>query len=150
VSVNALEFDLNATDNTASVSTTVTAPDLVPTAMSVSKSGSRVYVSDTVNNQGNASAGAFTLKYYLSTDTAHNSNDLALATASGGSTACTRTVTSLNVGASSSISNKLCYKPAGVVSGTRYYILTVDDADKQVIESNEVNNVRATTGTVRW
>jgi uncharacterized repeat protein (TIGR01451 family) len=149
-SATAGQYDPVTTNNTATVTTTVTAPDLTPTAMSISKSGSKVSVTDTVKNQGNANAGPFTVKYYLSTDTAYSSNDLALATASGGSTACTRTVTSLNAGASSGISNQPCYKPAGVVSRTLYYVLAVDDADNQVIESNEANNVRATAGTVKW
>jgi subtilase family serine protease len=150
VGVSGTEVDPSLSNNTASVSTTVTAPDLTPTAMSASKSGSRVNVSDTVRNQGNANAGPFTVKYYLSTDTALSSDDLALATASGGTTPCVRSVTALNLGVSSSISNKSCYRPAGVVTGTRYYVLAVDDADKQVIESNEGNNVRATTGTMKW
>ena len=43
-----------------------------------------------------------------------------------------------------------CYKPGTVVTGTRYYILAVDDQTNQVIESNETNNVRAATGQVWW
>jgi hypothetical protein len=152
VSVSGAEVDTNTSNNSTTVSTQVIAPDLIPTAMSVSKAGSRVYVSDTVTNQGNGPAGAFSVSYYLSTDTTFESGtDLPLVTTSGGLTACTHSVTSLSPGAgSSSPAGMYCYKPGNTVSGRRYYVLAVDDVSNQVIESNEVNNVRATTGTVKW
>ena len=87
--------------------------------MNASKFSSRVYITDTVKNQGTSNAGAFT-------------------------------VPSLSIGATSSVSNKLCYKPATTKTGVSYYVLVVDDSTQQLIESNEVNNVKATTGTVRW
>jgi subtilase family serine protease len=31
-----------------------------------------------------------------------------------------------------------------------YYVLGVIDPSNQVVESNETNNVRATSGTIQW
>jgi len=145
------EIDPVSANNTATATTTVIAPDLIPTAFSVSKSKGKVIVSDTVKNQGNGNAGTFTVAYYLSTNTTYEpGTDIPLASSSGGSGVCTRTVTSISAGLTSSVSNKTCYKPSGAVTGTRYYVLVVDDATNQVIESNETNNVRAASGQVWW
>jgi hypothetical protein len=126
--------------------------DLLPTAMSASRSGTtKVLVADTVKNQGSQSAGKFTIRYYLSTNTTYESGtDKALASSSNGTGVCERTVNALNAGKSSSVSNKTCYKPTGAVNGVNYYVLVVDDAQNQVVEYNESNNVRATAGTIRW
>lgn len=149
MSVTANEVDPNPANNTASASTTVVAPDLVPTAVSAAKYKGAVSVSDALGNQGDGSAGAFTVGYYLSTDTIYDpGTDLALVSTSG--IPCARTVDSLNPGDSSSVSNLTCYKPSGVVKGQHYYVLVVEDAANQVIESNESNNVMATTGQVWW
>ena len=150
-SVTGAGVDTNPGNNSATVTTTVNAPDLAPTALNASKSGSKVYVSDSVINQGNSSAGSFTVSYYLSTNITYEpGTDLPLVATSGGATICTRTVSSLAVGAASSVSNKLCYKPGNTVSGQRYYVIVVDDASNQVLESNETNNVKSTTGQVWW
>jgi uncharacterized repeat protein (TIGR01451 family) len=148
-SVSNVELDSNTANNSASASITVTAaaPDLYSTTISASKSGSAVNVSDTVKNQGNAKAGSFTVSYYLSTDASYGAGDLALVSASGGSTACTRIVTSLDVGKTDSKS-KSCYKPTAT-KGT-YYVLEVVDSGGKVTESNETNNTRVTTGTLSW
>ena len=151
VAAGATTIDRNTSNNTATATTTVIAPDLLPTAFSASKSKGKVIVSDTVKNQGNGNAGTFTVAYYLSTNTTYEpGTDIPLASSSGGSGACTRPVTSLGAGLSSSISNKTCYKPTGAVTGTRYYVLVVDDSANQLVESNETNNVRAASGQVWW
>jgi uncharacterized repeat protein (TIGR01451 family) len=142
--------DPNPGNNSATATTTVVAPDLIPTAMSATKSGKTVYVSDTVQNQGDGAAGSFTVAYYLSTNTTFEAGtDIPLASNSGGSGACSRTLASLTVGSSNS-ANTTCYKPTGAVKGVQYYVLVVDDSGNQVTESNEANNVRATSGRIRW
>lgn len=150
MSVGGIDFDPNGLNNSASASTTVIAPDLTPTPMSADKQGGKINVSDTVMNQGNSNAGAFTVGYYLSTDMVYSTNDLPLVNTSGGSTPCSRPVSSLGVGAMSSVTDMSCYKPADVVTGQRYYVLAVDDDANQVIESNEANNTRAATVQVWW
>ncbi len=127
-------------------------PDLLPTAISAVKSGgNRVLVSDTVKNQGIISAGSFTIKYYLSTNTTYEpGTDIALVSSSNGTGTCSRTVSSLPPGGSNSISSKTCYKPRGAVSGVNYYVIVVDDTGNTVIESDETNNTGATSGTIQW
>ena len=143
----------NETNNTRPASVSITGVDLLPTAITASKSGSNaVSVSDTVKNQGSSnSSGSFTIRYYLSTDTTYQSGtDIALARSSDGTGTCYRTVNSLSAGSNSSVSNKTCYKPGGAVNGVNYYVIVVDDTGNTVSEYNESNNSRPTTGTINW
>jgi subtilase family serine protease len=142
----------NETNNNRQASFTISGIDLVPTAMTATKSGTTtVLVSETVKNQGSSKAGSFTIRYYLSTDTTYQSGtDIALAGSSNGTGICGRTVSSLNAGSSRSVSNQPCYKPGGAVNGMNYYVIVVDDAGNTVSENNETNNTRPTGGTIRW
>ncbi len=126
--------------------------DLVPTAITASKAGAtKVVVGDTVQNQGSNGAGSFAITYYLSTNTTYEQGtDIVLASNSNGTGTCSRTVTSLASGANNTISNKTCYKPSGAVTEVNYYVLVRDDSGNTVSESNENNNVKATTGTIKW
>jgi uncharacterized repeat protein (TIGR01451 family) len=144
--------DPNPGNNSATATTLIVAPDLVPTAMSASKHGQRVNIADTVQNQGDGTAGAFSVAYYLSTDITYESGtDIPLAAVSGGSGVCTRSIASLGAGSANSVTDMTCYKPSsGTSSGTRYYVLAVDDVTNQVIESNETNNVRASGDQMWW
>ncbi len=140
-------------NNTSAAAVSITGKDLVPTALTASRSGNvKVLVSDTVKNQGSKATGAkITIRYYLSTDTTWDATDPVLASSSNGTGTCQRSPSSLGAGASSSISNKTCYKPAtGVQSGVGYYVLVVDDVTGVVAEYNESNNVRATAGMISW
>jgi hypothetical protein len=129
----------------------ILAPDLTPTTLSVTKTGNKIYVSDTVLNQGNTAAGSFTVAYYLSTDAVFDpTTDITLASNPNGSGTCTRAVPMLDVGATSSVTDLTCYRPSAMVEGVHYYVLGVIDSANQVIESNENNNVRATSGTIQW
>jgi hypothetical protein len=128
----------------------ILAPDLVPTMLSVTKSGNKIYVSDTVLNQGNTAAGSFTVAYYLSTDSVFDSaTDIALASSPNGSGTCTRAILALDAGTTSSVTNLTCYRPSAMIEGVHYYVLGVIDSANQVVESNETNNVRATSGTIQ-
>ena len=124
-------------------------PDLTPSALSASKSGSKVSVKDTVRNQGNAPVTSpFSVAYYLSTDTVYQAGtDIALESDQGG--ICTRNITSLNAGSSSS-GNKSCYKPRAASKNVKYYVLVVDDSTSLIVESSEANNTRATSSAMRW
>jgi subtilase family serine protease len=128
----------------------ILAPDLAPTMLSVTKTGNKIYVSDTVLNQGNTAAGPFTVAYYLSTDAVFDpATDLALANSPNGSGTCTRAVPALDAGATSSVTDLTCYRPSAMIEGVHYYVLGVIDSANQVVESNENNNVRATSGTIQ-
>ena len=123
-------------NNVASFMITVqtSSPDLVVQNQNVSPSsvlpGANVNASCLVLNQGNGAAGSSNLKYYLSSNTTFGGGDILL-----GSDA----VNSLGVGQSSS-QEQLLTIPSGTATGT-WYILFYADADLQVNESNENNNI---------
>jgi subtilase family serine protease len=117
-------------------------PDLIPTTLTASTSGTNLIITDRVRNQGNVNAGPFNISFYLSADTVYQGGTDILI--------CNRSVASLAGGlydpaTANSIST--CAVPAGVTPGS-YYVLAVDDSGNLVIESNESNNSRATSGTL--
>lgn len=99
--------------------------------------GQTTTASCTVKNQGSLSAGTSTLKYYLSTDNSFAAGDVLLATDA---------VAALAAGASASVSELLTIS-AATTPGS-YYILFVADADAQVTETSETNNVGSVLITV--
>ncbi|MHC1773954.1 MAG: CARDB domain-containing protein [Lentimicrobium sp.] len=116
-------------------------PDLVVQSPAVSPasvlSGATTTASCTVYNQGGAAAVASSLKYYLSTDNAYGTGDVLLATDA---------VVALNASASVAVSEVVTI-PSSTAAGS-YYILFVADANAQVTESNENNNVGSAALTV--
>jgi len=116
------------------VSSAPATPDLItqsPAASPASiQAGQTTTASVTVKNQGGATAGASNLKYYLSTDITYGTGDVLLATDA---------VASLTAGATSAVSEVVTI-PSSTAAGN-YYILFYADADGQVTESDETNNV---------
>lgn len=112
-------------------------PDLVVQNQNVNPSileaGSSTYISCTVKNQGSGSGSSSTLKYYLSSNTTYGSGDTYLGDDDVGS---------LSSGGTSTESATLSI-PSGTSTGT-WYILFLADANSQVSESNETNNVNYT------
>ena len=94
---------------------------------------------DTVTNQGTASAGSSTTRYYLSANTQWDASDVLLI---GG-----RGVGTLTAGATSSGSTTVTVPPS-IAAGT-YYFLACADGDLQVSESSEINNCRTAATTVQ-
>ncbi len=144
-SVVAAESDSNSANNTASATTTINASgtaDLVMSALSNPPAsairGTRITVTDTVLNQGGASAGSSTNRYYLSLDTLKSSRDRAL---SG-----QRAVPTLAAGASS-IGTVSVGVPLSMTTGT-YYLIGCADVRLTVIESDDTNNCKASTSTI--
>jgi len=117
------------------------APDLIAASPAASpatiQDGQTTSVSCNVNNQGTATAGVSNLKYYLSSDNTYSAGDLLLATDA---------IASLNAGGSAPAAEVVTI-PAGTAAGT-WYILFFADADAQVTESNENNNVSSVQITV--
>jgi len=115
--------------------------DLIPLTPAVSPvsvlDGQTTTASCTVKNQGTAASGTSNLKYYLSTDNTYAAGDVLLATDA---------VAALAAGASAAVS-ELVTIPAGTTPGT-YYVLFYADADAQVTETNEINNVGSIQLTV--
>ena len=142
--------DLNAVDETneanncrASATTLqVTLPDLVITAIAnppaTAAVGGTFRVTDTAKNQGAVTAGASTVRYYLSLDAQKDSGDVLLT----GS----RAVSSMTAAKTSS-GNANVTIPAGTAAGS-YYLLACADDLAAVPEVDETNNYRASTGVV--
>jgi hypothetical protein len=118
------------------------APDLIETAVSdppsSSTAGSSFSVTDSVMNQGSASAGASITSYYLSLDTTKGNGDILLT----GS----RSVPSLGInGTNDGISTVTI--PSSTAAGS-YFLLACADDSNAVGESDENNNCIASASKV--
>ena len=130
------------TNNTRSTLGTVKiGPDLVPTAVSPSKSGSNLILRDQARNAGNVAAGPFEVGFYLSLNTALDGGDVFV---------CTRAIAGLDAGKTnplSGVATITCATPSGLPSGA-YYVIAKDDNGNTVAEHTETNNNRASIGTL--
>ena len=94
-------------------------------------SGTTIPVAVVISNGGGNSAGAFVNRYYLSTDTFINAaEDTLLASYSWAALGF----------ATSQSENRVVTVPASLAAGT-YYLGVIVDADGQVTETNEANNI---------
>jgi uncharacterized repeat protein (TIGR01451 family) len=136
-SVMGNEVDPDPANNTDTETTTVSGPDLVQTAVSnppaSAQIGTSFTVTDTVQNQGAAAAGASTTRYYLSLDSRKSNGDKLLT----GS----RAMPMLTPGAESTGTTSVTIG-ATIPPGT-YFLLACADDLKKVTESQEGNNCRA-------
>lgn len=140
MSVGWIDFDPNGLNNSASASTTVIAPDLISSALTVTTSGTNLLINDQVTNQGSGASGAFTASYYFSTDAVYQTSDTLL---------CSRSVSGLAAGASSPATGTTqtsCSIPS-TPSGS-YYVIAIVDLGSTVTESNEGNNVASAGVTI--
>ncbi|HXV08240.1 MAG TPA: CARDB domain-containing protein, partial [Burkholderiales bacterium] len=96
--------------------------------------GQSITISDTVRNQGSASAPASVTRYFLSADTMLDAGDVALGE---------RSVPALSAGASDTASSALTL-PVGTATGA-WYVIAKADAGGTVPETSEVNNLNS-----RW
>ena len=111
-------------------------PDLVMLGISSvapTKAGTSVQVGDTVSNSGGANAGAFTVRFYLSTNILLDASDTQL----DGS----RSVASLAAGTSSGGSTLVAIPPN--TTPGYYYLIAKSDADNAIVEVSEGNNTAA-------
>lgn len=106
-----------------SVNGTATQPAITP--------GGIVRVTGSMQNIGNAAAVASKIRFYLSTDMVYGSNDVAIGFVEGHV---------LAANASQLIIEKSLTIPTTIIVGN-YYVLCRVDADSQVIENNETNNL---------
>ena len=132
----------NEGNNTRSTTTRLTiGPDLRPTAIAASSSGSNLVLRDQARNYGTVNAGAFTIGFYLSTNNVFDGGDTQI---------CTRSVSGLAAGTANPASGTqttTCAIPA--VQPGAYYVIVVDDTANTVAETIETNNARSTLGTVK-
>jgi subtilase family serine protease len=130
--------EINETNNTkCSSGTYQIGPDLITSGVSASLSGTTFYVTDTEQNIGNAPASGFTVSFYLSLDTGYDSGDYFLGS---------RNASGLAGGAISTATPQIPL-PQGTPSG-KYYIIALTDSANVVIETNETNNIKVSSGTV--
>ena len=111
-------------------------PDLVVAALAVpskAAAGAVIAASDTTTNTGGGSAGASVTRFYLSTNASFGPGDVLLGS---------RTVGPLAAAASTVASSSSLTIPANTPGGT-YYVAATADADKEVVETTETNNGRA-------
>ncbi len=117
-------------------------PDLVETAVSeppaIVTLKDKFVASDTVSNQGTGAASISTTRYYLSLDGVQKTSRLG-----GGG----RSVPALNPGASSSGSDTVAV--AASAKPGFYFLLACADDQSAILEDNETNNCRASTGQVQ-
>jgi hypothetical protein len=133
--LNEVTNESNEGNNVASNTITISspAPDLIVLSVDGPTSatpGGTIAITDTVKNQGSASAGPFYVYFYLSTDTTITTSDTQLGSrylASG-----------LSAGASSSSTTNVTV-PTSAATGN-YYIGAIVDKDNTISESNETNN----------
>ena len=122
------------TNNTRSRSISI-GPDLAVSSFTLSAynvvAGAAVIVGDTAVNQGADVAGPSTTRFYLSTNSVLDANDLVLSPG--------RDVAQLAGGASSSGSTSITI-PFSTAPGT-YFLFAKTDADGSVAESVETNNL---------
>ena len=126
--------ETNETNNTRSRSISI-GPDLTFSSLSLSPitvaAGGTLTVSDTVTNQGAGIAAPSTTRFYLSTNSALDASDIALAPG--------RAVVQLSSGAISPGSTSVTI-PLDTAPRT-YYVIAQADSDGVVAESAENNNV---------
>ncbi len=123
----------NTANNAVSTPLVIGVTDLTMTDVSVAASGASgmpLVVHDTVHAAGGA-AGWFSIKYYLSLDETMTGSDVYLGQ---------RVVLGLAAGASSTADTTFTV-PVGIIPST-YHIAAIADAQNEVPESNEGNNVR--------
>ena len=118
-------------------------PDLVETALSnppsIALPGSSFAATDTVLNQGGATAAASTTRYYLSLDAVKDSGDICPGA---------RSVPSLAWGASS-VGLPVTLTIPSTTPLRKYYVLACADDAALVTETDDDNNCLAATGEVQ-
>jgi len=142
--VDALEqqAELEETNNatmSGTMSVTAYQPDLTITALTAPPTGAvgrPMMITDSVRNGGPAPSGAFTVRYYLSSDETLHDTDVLLGA---------RTIMSLAPGASSTVMTTLMV-PANTSAPATYHVIAVADAASQQTELAENNNRRASAG----
>jgi len=102
--------------------------------------GGSFTLSNSAKNQGITTAGKFIIAFHLSTNATYGDGDDIVLTA-------TRTVTSLNKGATSTASTSLVV-PSTAPNGN-YYVCVMADRDNTVPETDETNNTRCTATTIQ-
>ncbi|MBC1300395.1 CARDB domain-containing protein [Trichormus variabilis] len=130
----------NETNNLVSRTITINTADLIvqnPTAPTTASVGNTIQLSYQVRNQGAGNAVASTTRFYLSRDTTFSTDDVLLGSDS---------VASIAAGAVSSETASIVI--ANSIAAGNYHLLFRTDADNNLAESNETNNLVSRTITI--
>ena len=134
--------ETNENNNSRCAAFTVPPPDLIVSAVSISVSsatpGSRIYVSNSIMNQGGARADSSIVAFHLSPNATYGDGDDI-------DTGTTRTVTALPINYTNTRSTRLIL-PLTTPPGT-YHMCIDADSTGVVAESNETNNSACTSTT---
>lgn len=129
----------NENNNIAAVSFEIQTPDLVTFEASVGTGtispGESKNISYKIKNVGNIAIGSSTAKIYLSTDGSLSSEDVLIGT---------KTTSSLGINQIEIITNLSIAIPSSTSIGN-YFILIRADANNDITESNENNNIDSTS-----
>lgn len=125
--------NLNQGANVDTGTVTITQPDLLGTAFSVTETsvtaGGTANISYTVSNSGTSSAAASTASFYISTDSSVTTADTLLGTASIAS-----------IAASSTATGTTSFTIPSTLAAGSYTVGMIQDTGSTVSESNETNN----------
>jgi len=129
-----VEVETQETNNTLSRLLPI-GPDLVVSlgGPTTAAAGGTIAITDTVKNQGGATASATTTRFYLSWNALLDATDVSLSPA--------RDVPALAGGATSAGSTLLTIPPTTAAGS--YYLIAKADADNAVVETQESNNTAA-------
>jgi hypothetical protein len=132
--------ELDETNNVSARGITI-GPDLQVQSLSgpaTAARGTTVLLNAVTVNNGGGTAGGSITRIYLSADTSLDASDIRLTS---------RTVPSLVPNATASATGVSVTIPAGVTTGSNYF-LAVADATNVVVEADETNNRRAVAVTI--
>jgi hypothetical protein len=130
--------EANETNNiTCTARTYEVGPDLTVHTMNVTKSAGKLYITDVEENDGNQSAGPFTVFLYLSTDPVFDGSDTFIGS---------RAISGLAGGSATDKATSIL--PIGGMPSGTFYIIAVSDSGATVTETHEDNNTKATGTTV--
>jgi len=138
--------EANESNNSSCSATTVVVPgpDLTVSAVSTAttsiRRGSRLTLANAVANAGGSRAVSFVVGFRLSVDASYGGADDVVITK-------TRTINSLNAGATNTASTNNLTVPSTTAAGS-YYLCASADTGGSVLETDETNNGRCTGSTI--
>jgi hypothetical protein len=134
-----IEAKVAGVSDTSNCNVVTPSHDVTAQALSAAVAGTNVLATNTVSNAGNVKEDTVAVNLYLSPDNVitGSGNDILVGN---------RTIIDLQAGAISSVTTTISIPGTGVSTGNYFVGMKVDPANA-IIETNETNNTRATTGS---
>jgi hypothetical protein len=135
---NHLIAESNENDNTKATSgTLLIGPDLQTYGIQGSLAGTSIIISDTQINTGSEPAPPYAVSFYFTTNTANPQS---------GSLIGSRSLSSGLAGGSTTDSASTTFAVPSIQTGSYYLCAVSDTGSPPVVETNETNNIKCTTG----